>query len=61
MAHWRALSVVAPLAIVAGSLAAIAMLMEARGEAFLVAQDVAYLAIDAQGAIRRSSALCASS
>jgi FAD:protein FMN transferase len=60
VAHWRSVSVVAPLAIVAGSLATIAMLMEARGEAFLAAQDVAYLAIDASGAVKRSAAIAAS-
>jgi FAD:protein FMN transferase len=60
VAHWRSVSVVAPLAIVAGSLATIAMLLEARGEAFLAAQDAAYLAIDARGALRRSSAIAAS-
>ena len=32
VAHWRAVSVVAPLAIVAGSLATIAMLLEARAD-----------------------------
>lgn len=53
VAHWRAISVVAPLAIVAGSLATIAMLLESRAEAFLAAQDAAWLAIDAGGAIKR--------
>ena len=60
VAHWRSVSVVAPLTTVAGSLATIAMLMEARGEAFLAAQNAAYLAIDASGAITRSSAIAAS-
>ena len=59
VAYWRAVSVVAPLAIVAGSLATIAMLLEARAEAFLTAQDAAWLAVDAAGAIRGSPALAA--
>ena len=57
--YWRAVSIVAPLAIVAGSLATIAMLLEARAEAFLTAQDAAWLAVDAAGAIRGSPALAA--
>jgi len=60
VAHWRSVSVVAPLTIVAGSLATIAMLLAARGEAFLAAQGATYLAIDADGAIRRPSAIAAS-
>ena len=57
--YWRAVSVVAPLAIVAGSLATIAMLLEARAETFLTAQDAAWLAVDATGAVRGSPALAA--
>lgn len=60
VSHWRSVSVVAPLCVVAGSLATIAMLLEARGEAFLAAQGADYLAIDANGSIKRSSAIAAS-
>jgi thiamine biosynthesis lipoprotein len=60
VAHWRSVSVVAPLCVVAGSLATIAMLLEARGEAFLAAHNAAWLAIDAGGALLRSGAIAAS-
>jgi hypothetical protein len=42
-------SVLAPLAIVAGSHATIAMLMQARAEAFLANAGVRWLGVDAQG------------
>jgi len=51
--HWRSVSVAAPLCIVAGSYATIAMLLEARAPAFLDAQGADYLAIDASGAMHR--------
>jgi thiamine biosynthesis lipoprotein len=57
VSHWRSVSVVAPLCIVAGSLATIAMLLEARAEAFLAAQDASYFAIDAAGAVARSATM----
>jgi thiamine biosynthesis lipoprotein len=53
VAHWQSVSVVAPLAIVAGSCATIAMLMEADGEAFLAAQGWSYVAVAPDGTLRR--------
>lgn len=48
--HWRSVSVVAPLAIAAGACATVAMLKPVSDAiAFLQAQDVRYLAIDANG------------
>lgn len=49
VAHWRSVSVVAPLAVVAGSCATIAMLLGEHAHAFLVDQQVAWLGIDAHG------------
>jgi thiamine biosynthesis lipoprotein len=51
VAHWQSVSVVAPLCVVAGSCATIAMLMERNGEAFLRAQAFRYVAVDAGGAL----------
>jgi len=48
--HWRSMSVVAPVAVAAGSCATIAMLLGAGAPAFLHAQGVAWLGIDAAGA-----------
>jgi thiamine biosynthesis lipoprotein len=48
-AHWQSVSVVAPLCVVAGSCATIAMLLEAQGEAFLAAQGVHYIAVGPDG------------
>jgi len=53
--HWRSVSVVAPLCVVAGSCATIAMLFEERAPAFLDAQQFYYLAIDATGKLHRSA------
>ena len=53
VAHWQSVSVVAPLAVVAGSCATIAMLMEAGGEAFLAAQGFSYIAVAPDGTLRR--------
>jgi thiamine biosynthesis lipoprotein len=53
VAHWQSVSVVAPLAVVAGSCATIAMLMEADGEAFLAAQGWSYVAVAPDGTLRR--------
>jgi FAD:protein FMN transferase len=50
--HWQSVSVVAPLAIVAGSAATIAMLLGADAAAFLEAQGVRWLGIAADGARR---------
>lgn len=60
VAHWRSVSVVAPLCVVAGSLATIAMLLEQDAEAFLAAERVVYLAIGPAGEIARSSVMAAS-
>ena len=56
VAHWQSVSVVAPLCVVAGSLATIAMLLEARALPFLAAQGAAYLAVDAHGGVHRAPA-----
>lgn len=49
--HWRSVSVLAPLAVAAGSCTTIAMLKQAAGNGFLNDSGMAYLAIDAQGKI----------
>jgi len=51
VAHWQSVSVVAPLCVVAGSGATIAMLLERDGESFLRTQGFRYLAIDAVGVV----------
>ena len=61
VAHWRSVSVVAPLCVVAGSCATIAMLLEARAPAFLDAQNVDYLAIGPDGAMVRARPVTAAS
>jgi thiamine biosynthesis lipoprotein len=48
---WRSMTVVAPLCVVAGSCATIAMLMQAAAPAFLAAQQVEWLGVDAGGAL----------
>ena len=48
--HWQAASVIAPLAILAGSYATIAMLLAADAEAFLEQQHVRHLLVRADGA-----------
>jgi thiamine biosynthesis lipoprotein len=58
--HWRSVSAVAPLCVVAGSCATIAMLLEERALAFLDTQQVDYLAIDRDGHSYRPSATAAS-
>jgi thiamine biosynthesis lipoprotein len=50
--HFQSVSVVAPLCVVAGSCATIAMLREAEGEAFLQAQGCGYVAVAADGSVR---------
>jgi thiamine biosynthesis lipoprotein len=52
VSYWQSVSVVAPLCVVAGSCASIAMLLEQEGETFLRSQGVAYLAVSSDGAIR---------
>jgi thiamine biosynthesis lipoprotein len=49
VSYWRSVSVLAPVAIAAGSYATIAMLMQQDGLAFLEQSGLAYLAIDQQG------------
>ena len=49
VAHWQSVSVVAPLCVVAGSCATIAMLLGREAETFLGEQDLRYLAVDADG------------
>ena len=49
--HWRSISVLAPVAVAAGSCSTIAMLKEADGLPFLNDAGVAWLAIDNEGAI----------
>ena len=51
--HWRSVSVVAPLCVVAGTCATIAMLLEDRAIEFLDAQRLDYLAIDRAGSLYR--------
>lgn len=55
-AHWRSVSVVAPLCVMAGSCSTIAMLQEQDGEAFLRDQGVSYLAVAADGTLRGTAA-----
>jgi len=50
-AHWQSISAVAPLAVVAGSWATIAMLLEADAGAFLDAQGVSWIGVDANGTL----------
>jgi thiamine biosynthesis lipoprotein len=47
--YWRSVSVVAPLAIAAGSCSTIAMLKQRDGLDFLNASDMGYLAVDDEG------------
>lgn len=47
--HWQSVSVVAPLCVVAGTCATIAMLLEAEAETFLAAQKIKYFAVAADG------------
>lgn len=53
VAHWRSISVVAPLCVVAGSYATIAMLLEERALPFLSEQCAHYVAVDADGNLHR--------
>jgi len=48
---WQAISVAAPLAVVAGSCSTIAMLLESEAAAFLESQAVAWLGVDANGTL----------
>ncbi len=52
--HWQSVSVVAPLCLAAGALSTIAMLTGTRAPAFLEAQRVAFIAVDAAGRVHRA-------
>jgi len=56
VAHWQSVSVVAPLCVVAGSCATIAMLLEADGQAFLEQQRLNYVAVAPDGTLRGNAA-----
>jgi thiamine biosynthesis lipoprotein len=47
--YWRSVSVLAPVAVAAGSCSTIAMLKQRDGLDFLNASDMAYLAVDDEG------------
>ncbi len=49
--HWRSISVVAPLCVVAGSCSTIAMLLEEAARKFLDSQGVRYLGVTQDGAL----------
>jgi len=49
--HWQSVSVVAPLCVMAGSCATIAMLLERDGQTFLREQGFRYLAVNADGVV----------
>ncbi len=53
VSFWQSISVVAPLCVLAGSCATIAMLFESEAEDFLSREGVAYLAVDSRGKLRR--------
>ena len=55
VAHWQSISVVAPLCVVAGSCATIAMLLAEDALAFLDAQGFDYFAVAADGTAQRSA------
>ncbi|MBY0572336.1 MAG: FAD:protein FMN transferase [Undibacterium sp.] len=53
--YWRSVSVIAPLAIMAGNYSTITMLKQSAGLDFLEASNLSYLAIDHQGKIHMNS------
>ena len=53
--YWQSISVLAPLAVMAGSYSTIAMLLEDRALDFLNKTNVAYLAVDHQGRIHQKN------
>jgi thiamine biosynthesis lipoprotein len=57
VSHWQSVSVVAPLCVVAGSCATIAMLMGPDAESFLRAQGLRHVAVDAGGMLRGTAAV----
>ena len=56
VSHWQSVSVIAPLCVVAGSFATIAMLHEREAEAFLREHGLRYVAVDAGGAVHGAAA-----
>jgi thiamine biosynthesis lipoprotein len=54
--RWQSVSVIAPLCVLAGSCATIAMLFEGEAEAFLAREGVEYLAVDSAGVLHKSAA-----
>jgi len=59
VAHWQSVSVIAPLCVVAGSCATIAMLLERKAEAFLRDQGLRYLAVAPDGALQGPAVVAA--
>ena len=53
--HWQSISVIAPVCVAAGAMSTTAMLKGPDAIAFLEAQGVSYLAVDADGRVRRSA------
>jgi thiamine biosynthesis lipoprotein len=53
--HWQSVSVLAPLCVLAGSCATIAMLLQGEAEGFLAGEGVAYLAVDSTGVLHRAA------
>jgi thiamine biosynthesis lipoprotein len=51
--HWQSATVLAPACLAAGALSTIAMLKGPEAPAFLTAQGVAWVLIDAAGQVRR--------
>jgi thiamine biosynthesis lipoprotein len=51
VAHWQSVSVIAPLCVVAGSCATIAMLLEENARAFLDGQQVQWLGVAPDGGL----------
>jgi len=51
VSHWQSATVVAPLAILAGTFATIAMLLEGQADAFLARQRLRYLLVRADGEV----------
>ncbi len=54
--HWQSVSILAPVAIAAGTYATVAMLKQEEAIEFLEASGLAYLAIDAGGKVSRKNA-----
>ena len=57
VAHWQSVSVVAPLCVVAGSCATIAMLLGHEAAAFLREQDLRFVAVAADGSLHGQAAV----